>query len=376
MKEKRFKNTDWVVLIISLALLGIGLVALYSATQSTELFEFKKQIQWSLISIPFLILVYFVDYKLIVKFSPVMYIIFILLLVGVLFTAPINGARSWYSIGESFSIQPSELAKIVVVMFMSFVLYRLQLKGKREINKPWKLMLYFIFWGIPIFLIYKQPDLGTALAYATAMLFMLFVSGLDKKYMIIAILAIAICTPYVVQHLPAHAKARIEIFKNPESDPRGMGYNLIQSRLAIGAGQFLGMGILKGNQTQLGYLSPKTTDFIYSVIGEEMGFVVSSTIVVLYVILITKAIGIGKNAEDSIGSYMATGIAGILFFHMIENIGMTIGLLPITGVPLPFVSYGGSSLITNFICIGILLNISSRRKKGLSYNSKFNMYGN
>ena len=124
MKEKRFKNTDWVVLIISLALLGIGLVALYSATQSTELFEFKKQIQWSLISIPFLILVYFVDYKLIVKFSPVMYIIFILLLVGVLFTAPINGARSWYSIGESFSIQPSELAKIVVVMFMSFVLYR------------------------------------------------------------------------------------------------------------------------------------------------------------------------------------------------------------------------------------------------------------
>ena len=208
------------------------------------------------------------------------------------------------------------------------------------------------------------------------MLFMLFVSGLDKKYMVIAILAVVIATPYVVQHLPAHARARIEIFKNPESDPRGMGYNLIQSKLAIGAGQFLGMGLFKGNQTQLGYLSPKTTDFIYSVIGEEMGFIVSSTIVVLYVILITKAIAIGKNAEDSIGSYIAIGIAGILFFHMVENIGMTIGLLPITGVPLPFVSYGGSSLITNFICIGLLLNISSRRKKGLSYNSRFNMYGN
>lgn len=135
---------------------------------------------------------------------------------------------------------------------------------------------------------------------------MLFVSGLDKKYMVVAIAIIVIAAPYVVNHLPAHAKARIEIFQNPESDPRGMGYNLIQSKLAIGAGQFLGMGVLKGNQTQLGYLSPKTTDFIYSVIGEEMGFVVSSTIVVLYVILITKAIGIGKNAEDSIGSYIAS----------------------------------------------------------------------
>lgn len=376
MKEKRFKNTDWVVLMISLILLGIGLIALYSATQNTELDEFKKQIQWAIFSIPFLVIVYFVDYKLIVKFSPVLYILFILLLVGVLFTKPINGARSWYKIGDSLALQPSELAKIIVIMFMAFILYKLQLKGKREINKPWKLVVYAIFWALPIFLIYKQPDLGTALSYATAMLFMLFVSGLDKKYMVLAVIIVVMCTPYVVQHLPAHARARIEIFKDPESDPRGLGYNLIQSKLAIGAGQFLGMGVLKGNQTQLGYLSPKTTDFIYSVIGEEMGFIVSSTIVVLYVILITKAIGIGKNAEDSIGSYIATGIAGILFFHMIENIGMTIGLLPITGVPLPFVSYGGSSLITNFICIGLLLNISSRRKKGLSYNSKFNMYGN
>ena len=306
MREKRFKNTDWIVLIISLALLGIGLVALYSATLNTEFLEFKKQIQWALISIPFLILIYFIDYKFLVKFTPVFYVIFMLLLVGVLFTKPIHGARSWYKFGETVAIQPSEIAKIIIIMFMSFVLYKLQLKGKREINKPWKLLLYFALWGLPIFLIYKQPDLGTALSYATAMLFMLFVSGLDKKYMVIAIIAIVLVAPYVVQHLPEHAKARIEIFQNPESDPRGAGYNLIQSRLAIGAGQFVGMGLLKGNQTQLGYLSPKTTDFIYSVIGEEMGFVVSSTIVVLYVILITKAIGIGKNAEDSIGSYIAS----------------------------------------------------------------------
>jgi len=314
MKEKRFKNTDWVVLIICLALFGIGLVALYSATQNTELDAFKKQIQWALISVPFIVIVYFVDYKLIVKFAPVLYIIFILLLVGVLFTKPINGAKSWFKLGDTVSLQPSELSKIIIIMFMSFILYKLQLKGKREINKPWKLFVYFAFWGLPIFLIYKQPDLGTAISYATAMLFMLFVSGLDKKYMVLAIVVIVLCTPYVVQQLPQHARARIEIFKNPESDPRGLGYNLIQSKLAIGAGQFLGMGLLKGNQTQLGYLSPKTTDFIYSVIGEEMGFVISSTIVVLYVILITKAIGIGKNAEDSIGSYIATRNSWNLLF--------------------------------------------------------------
>ncbi len=122
-------------------------------------------------------------------------------------------------------------------------------------------------------------------------------------------------------------------------------------------------------------MHPKTTDFIYSVIGEELGFIATSSIAVLYVILVIKSIGIAKNAEDSIGSYIGVGIAGIFFFHMVQNMGMTIGLLPITGVPLPFVSYGGSSLITNFICIGLLLNISSRRKKGLSYNNKVNIYG-
>ena len=148
-------------------------------------------------------------------------------------------------------------------------------------------------------------------------------------------------------------------------DPRGAGYNIIQSKLAIGAGEIFGMGLLKGNQTQLGFLHPKTTDFIFSVIGEELGFIATGAITILYIVLVTKSIYIAKTAKDNIGSYIAIGIAGIFFFHMTENIGMTIGLLPITGVPLPFVSYGGSSLVTNFICIGLLLNISSRRQKAI-----------
>ena len=173
------------------------------------------------------------------------------LLVGVLFTKPISGARSWYQIEEFLSFQPSELGKIVVIMFLALVLYQLQLKGKKEINKPWKLIVYFFFWAIPLGLIIIQPDFGTALSYVFAMLFMLFVSGIDRKYIILAILVVAIASPFVYKNLPKHAKARIEIFLNPESDPRGDGYNIIQSKLAIGAGQFLGMGLLKGNQTQL-----------------------------------------------------------------------------------------------------------------------------
>lgn len=193
---------------------------------------------------------------------------------------------------------------------------------------------------------------------------MLIIAGLDKKYIIGTILLVVIAVPVAYQFiLPDHAKARIDIYLNPESDPRGAGYNIIQSKLAIGAGQLTGMGLLKGNQTQLGFLYPKTTDFIFSVISEEMGFIVAASIIVLYVYMLIKAIYVAKTAKDIQGSLIATGIAGIFLFHMVENIGMVMGLLPITGVPLPFISYGGSSLITNFICIGILLNISSKRQK-------------
>ena len=165
--------------------------------------------------------------------------------------------------------------------------------------------------------------------------------------------------------MPEHAKTRIDIYLNPNLDPRGAGYNIIQSKLAIGAGQFFGMGILKGNQTQLGILYPKTTDFIYSVIGEEMGFIVAGAIIILYIVLITKIIYVAKTAKDNIGSYTTIGIAGVFVFYMVENIGMTMGLLPITGVPLPFVSYGGSALLTNFILIALVLNISGRRQKAI-----------
>lgn len=366
MNKKMLKNIEWGILICCLILLAIGIVALFSATQGTSAEEYKKQILWALISIPIMIIVVFIDYNLIAKISPVLYGIGLIALGAVLFTDPINGARSWFKISESFTIQPSEFVKVILVIFLAYILVKLQKQGKTEINKIWKLLIIAVACGAPIALIVLQPDYGTVMAFVVAIGFMLYAAGIDKKYVISVILIAAIAVPVLYNFvLPDHAKSRIDVFLNPELDPRGAGYNLIQSKLAIGSGQLIGMGILAGNQTQLGYLYPKATDFIFSVIGEEMGFVIAALVVVLYVIMITKAIYVAKTAKDDLGAYIAIGIAGIFTFHMVENIGMTMGLLPITGVPLPFVSYGGSSLITNFICIGLLLNISARRKKAI-----------
>ena len=365
MGKKLLKNTEWSILIVSILLTIIGLVALFSATQNAEHDEFKKQVQWVLISIPFLILASSIDYNVIVRFSTLAYIILIVLLIGVLFTTPIQGARSWFKFGESFTFQPSEIGKVITILFLAFIINKMQLRGRSEINKLWKLIIFLFFAAIPVGLIIIEPDNGTAMAYIVSILFILFVSGIDKKYILLAMVAVVIAAPIVYNNLPPYALKRIEVFLNPGSDPRDGGYNILQSQLAIGEGEIFGMGLFKGNQTQLGFLHPKTTDFIFSVIGEEMGFIATGAITILYIVLVTKSIYIAKTAKDNIGSYIAIGIAGIFFFHMAENIGMTIGLLPITGVPLPFVSYGGSSLVTNFISIGLLLNISSRRQKAI-----------
>ena len=365
MQKKMFKNFEWGILICTIILLAIGLVALFSATQNSDYEEFKKQIMWIGISIPVIVVVILVDYEILAKISPVIYGLSLISLVAVLFTEPINGATSWFNIGP-FSFQPAEFAKIAVVLFMANVMVKLQQKGREEINRFCKLVIILATVAVPTLLIIKQPDYGTALAFLVALIFMLYVAGINKKYIITAVLLVVILVPLAYFFiLPEHAKARIDVYLNPNLDPRGDGYNIIQSKLAIGAGQIFGMGLFKGNQTQLGYLYPKTTDFIFAVISEEMGFVVAGAIIVLYVILITKSIQVAKTAKDDLGSYIATGIVGIFFFHMLENIGMTMGLLPITGIPLPFVSYGGSSMLTNLTLIAILLNISTRRKKAM-----------
>ena len=217
---------------------------------------------------------------------------------------------------------------------------------------------------IPILLVIKQPDYGTAMVMLAIIAFMLFVGGLDYKYIIAAAIVVAVGVPLAYQYvLPEHAKDRITVFLNPETDPQGAGYNIIQAKLAVGSGQMWGMGLLEGNQTQLGYLPMKVTDFIYAVISEEMGFVFSVAVVGLFVLLIIRGYTIAKTAEYVYGSLIATGVTTMWLAHFLENVGMNIGLMPITGIPLPFISYGGSSMITNFIGLGLLLSVSAKRNK-------------
>lgn len=305
MNKKMLKNIEWGILICCLILVCIGIVALFSATQenSSSGGEFDKQILWLLISIPIMIAVIFIDYNLIAKISPVLYVLVLVALVAVLFTEPISGASSWFKLSETVSIQPSEFAKIILIIFLAYIITNLQKGNKTEINKIWKMLVVGLISALPIALIVLQPDYGTVMAFVVAIAFMLFAAGIDKKYIIAVVLLVVIVVPVLYLYvLPGHAKERIDVFLNPELDPRGAGYNLIQSKIAIGSGQLFGMGILMGNQTQLGYLYPKATDFIFSVIGEEMGFIMAALVIILYVVMITKAIYVAKTAKDDIRS--------------------------------------------------------------------------
>lgn len=308
MNKRILKNTEWSILICVIILITIGLIALYSATINSELYEFKKQCIWVLISIPVMLIAMVVDYNIIARFSPYFYGLSILLLIAVLFTPAINGASSWFNIGF-FAFQPAELAKVFVIMFLSSVIVRIQKKSRNQINKLSGLATILGVVFVPIVLIAIQPDYGTAMAYIISLILILYVAGIDKKYIIVSSIILVITIPLMYFFiLPEHAKSRIDVYLNPNLDPRGAGYNIIQSKIAIGAGKLFGMGWLKGTQTHLGFLYPKTTDFIFSMIGEELGFITCGLIVVVYVILITKAINVAKTARDDLGSYIAIGI--------------------------------------------------------------------
>ena len=220
MRKRELKNVEWSILICALILSVIGLVALFSATQSTEHDEFNKQCIWLAVSLVIMIGVMIIDYQTLVRISPVFYGLFIILLIGVLFTPEINGATSWFDIGF-FSFQPGEFAKVFVILFFAMAITKIQERGKAEINRPTRLLILMAILGVPILLIIKQPDFGTGMAFIVAAALMLITAGLDKKYIIGAIALICIAAPLIYQFvLPEHAKNRIDIFLNPESDPR------------------------------------------------------------------------------------------------------------------------------------------------------------
>lgn len=365
MIKKIFKKMDYVIISIVVLLFLVGVVALYSANGGIDgdTSECVKQIIWFAVGVIGAVCIIMLDYNVLGKLWLPLYILILILLVAVLFTTPINGATSWFKIG-SMSLQPSEFAKIVLILGTAKVI---EFFKKREtLNKPISILAILAFVLVPVALIIMQPDYGTAMVILVILVTMLFVAGIKWRYVICAMLAVAIIIPVAyVYVLPQHAKNRIDVFLNPQLDPRGAGYNIIQSKLAVGSGQLWGMGLFEGNQTQLGILPMKTTDFIYAVISEEMGFIISSVVIILFVILLAKILDIAKTSKDLYGSLICTGVFGMMLAHFIENVGMTMGLMPITGIPLPFISYGGSAMLTNMIAIGIVVSVASRRHKNL-----------
>lgn len=349
--------------MIVILLFAIGITALYSANggETGDLSEVYKQLAWFGAGVFTMMVVIMIDYEIIGKLWIPIYILINILLVLVLFTKPINGATSWFTIG-SISIQPSEFAKIMMIIDLAKIIDYFKKKG--TLNKISSLALILLFIAIPLALIVKQPDYGTAMVILVMAVVMIFAAGIKWRYIISAGIFAAIALPLSYYYLlPQHAKDRIMVFLNPQIDPRGKGYNVIQSRLAVGSGQLWGMGLFNGNQTQLGILPMKTTDFIYSVISEEMGFIISALVVVLFVGLIIKVINAARKSKDLYGTLICAGVTAMFLAHFTENVGMTMGLLPITGIPLPFISYGGSAMLTNFIALGLALNVYARRQK-------------
>lgn len=361
-----FKNSDYLLIVCAVILVIIGIIGIYSAGyNSTDNTEYQKQIIWFGIGLVVMGAVWLVDYNLLGKLSYAGYGVFLALLVAVLFTIPINNATSWFDLGF-FKFQPSELMKIVYILLLAKVLDKMDTKGKKQINKLPNLFAVLVIFIVPFLLILKQPDFGTAIVFAFITITMLFKAGVSYKYMLIGLAILVVLAPLVYNFvLSDYQQNRIKVFLNPELDPLDSGYNAIQSKIAIGAGKIFGTGLLQGTQTQFGYLPVKSSDFIFSAISEEMGFIASAGIVVIYTFMIIRMINISNTAKDNFGSLAAIGIAGMYMFHLIENVGMTMGLLPITGIPLLFVSYGGSSMLTSFISLGLLLSISGRRKKAL-----------
>lgn len=257
MRKRELKNIEWSIGIIAIILCIIGLVALFSATQEAEYDEFNKQCIWLVVSLVIGIIVMMIDYETIVRMSPIFYGAFIFLLIAVLFTTPVNGATSWFDIGF-FSFQPGEFAKVFVILFLTYAITKIQARDKRDINKPVKLLIILAIFAVPVLLIIKQPDYGTAAAFIVATAVMLITAGLDKKYIIATIMLVVISVPLIYNFvLPEHAKKRIDIFLNPESDPRGAGYNIIQSKLAIRSRRINRNGIIERKSNTIGIFISK-----------------------------------------------------------------------------------------------------------------------
>jgi rod shape determining protein RodA len=356
LKSGRFwQDFDWPLFAAALVLSVISLTEIYSATMSVQgETYFARQLSAVLVGIVCVFVFAAIDYHSISERIPWIYIGSMGILVFTLvFGKSIYGTRGWISFGF-VRFQPAELIKVVAVIALARYLSELRVERYMTLSDICKAGL--IFAG-PVFLILLQGDLGTALTFIPALAFGLFIRGIRPA----ALVALGICFLFVLpiswMLLKDYQKDRILTFVNPEMDPLGKGYQVMQSKIAIGSGGFWGKGVFKGSQNQLGFLPTRHTDFIFSVIGEELGFFGVIVTLGMLVFIVLRSIHNAQTARDNLGMFIVMGIVAILFFHVLENVGMVIGLMPVTGIPLPFLSYGGSSALTAFIGLGLIMSV-------------------
>ena len=359
---KFVKRLDWTLLLAILAISLLSLMIIASATHANN-GQYSFVIKQSVFLLVGLctagVLTYF-DFHLLEKYAKIIYVVNLVLLVIVKFAGTSAlGAQRWIQIGP-FTLQPSEFAKL----FMIICLARL-LSQHPEGFHTWKSLLPVIaLMGPPFVLVLIQPDLGTSLVFAAITFGMLYVSGFSMK-IVKQIMAVFVVSLPAIWFFLLHdyQKMRIRVLFDPNVDPYGSGYHVIQSKIAIGSGGFFGKGLFAGTQSQLNFLPENHTDFIFSVVGEELGFVGAMFLLFLFFIVLYRTLLIARNTTDRFGSLMDVGIMSMWLFQVLINAGMTLGIMPVTGIPFPFMSYGGSALVMNFMCVGLLMNIFMRRQK-------------
>jgi rod shape determining protein RodA len=348
-----------------LALSGFGLLMVYSATRRKVAITggnpyvfVEKQAVFVALGIAVMIIISLIDYQHFRSFGHILYGATILLLAALIpLGSTRKGTQAWFQFGP-FQLQPSEFAKITMIICVA-----LYLASVREDLDSRRIITCLALIGLPLALIYLQPDLGTSLVFIAFLFAMLLVAGARSKHLIMlaAIGVLAIVTVLQLGVLKQYQVDRLTAFLDSSSNTRTSTYNLNQSKIAIGSGGLHGKGLFQGTQTNLSYVPEQQTDFIFTVVGEELGFIGSATLLSLFGIVIWRVWRTAALARDSLGTLLCVGVLGMFMFQIFENVGMTMGIMPITGIPLPFMSYGGSAIIACFAAIGIVLNVHMRR---------------
>ena len=356
MERLRLRQVDLPLLITTLLLVGVGLVMLYSATYQWSLAVFRRQLVWLAVGAVGVVALAAIPPRVWLRFYKPLYALNVAMLLGVLaFGAERKGAQRWLELPGGFQLQPSEFAKLLLILTLAAWLAR----HGAAIRTPKGFVLSALHMAVPALLVFKQPDLGTSLVFAAVWFAMVYLAGARARWLWLTVVAGALgfAGLWHFDILRDYQKARLVSFLNPEADPKQSGYHILQARIAVGSGQLTGKGYLHGTQKNLRYIPEQHTDFIFVVVAEELGFVGSVGLLGLFGAFLYSVWRIMTHTRDEYHRLLAGGILTLFTFHLLTNVGMTIGLFPVVGIPLPFISYGGSMLITALAAVGLLLAI-------------------